>query len=236
MKNLKHHNILTAVFCLLSFFSTMTLAADQPQPQPQVAFSLNADQWVTSNSANVTVTIHASKTQEQLANMQNNILQKLKKIAASSKWHITQINRKQSQANLEQLDVVAEARLPTTALADLRSKAKSVSQQGEAYDITSIDYTPTDAELNKAQADLRQQIYQQAKDELARLNQMYPKQNYNLFNINFNGPIMPQPSYRNTTMVMAANQSQPETADGANVSQHLRLSAQVILGARTAAD
>lgn len=228
-------SIRLALFLTVSLsLPVVAFACGDKQPLPQIALTLNADQWLTSSTANVTVVGHALLTQEQLANAQKNILQALQKISADGTWHIVQMQRSQSQANLEQLEVTAEARLLNSAITDLRSKAKAVSKQGETYEIGDIDYSPTDAEINTAQADLRAQIYQAAKAELQRISQLYPEQQYYLFSVNFNGSASPPVMYQKAgfaEMSATAVAPGPTPATGANVSQHLRLAAQVVLSA-----
>lgn len=223
---------------LLTLYTVSAWADTAPPPLSQVTFALTADKWLTSETANVTVAVHAQLTQEQLNAALPDILQSLQKISAAGKWYIMQMQRSQSQADLEQLEVMAQARLPSNVLSDLRHKAKAVSKQGMSFEITNIDYSPTDSELADAQASLRQQIYQLARAELQTLNQLYPEQHYALFAVNFNSPVTPQPIMPMYQKVTTANIVNQEVSAGTvqsvagAVSQHLEQSAQVTLSAK----
>lgn len=206
--------------------------AENNQRLSQITFTLNADQWVVSNSADVTVAVHALLTQKQLMDAQKNILQALQKISMQGDWKIIQLQRTKNQANLEQLEILAQARLPNADLPEIRNRVKQQSKQGENYELQSIDYTPTPAEMETAEANLRTKIYEQAKAELKRINELYPEQHYDLFMINFNDIQPVQSGYQKVMMIESVNTPQPAAptvAATANVSQHITLSAQVTL-------
>lgn len=234
MMTMKNH-LLSLVIASVCIFSPLSMAwADDNQPQSQVSFTLTADNWVTSHSAEVTIAVHALLTQDQLADAQSNILHSLRNISAKGEWKIIQMQRTQNQANLEQLEILAQARLPNDALTDLRAAAKQESKQGETYEIQSMDYSPTNDELEAAQANLRSKIYEMAKAELQRLNSVFNNQSYILFSINFNNPQPIQPMYQKVNMIETAEvRSDQSAVQNANVSQHLTLTGQVVLSQKS---
>ena len=130
----------------------------------------------------------------------------LKKIVSDVDWHITSFNRSKTQSGLETLRVIAEARVPEKQLSGLRAKAKDASRPGSTYRIANIQFTPSPADIQQTRAALRQEIYQQVKGELARLNAVYPKQKFQVNTINFTSFAMPapRPMMKRTDMMMAA--------------------------------
>jgi hypothetical protein len=233
------------LFFILGVTSSVAMAMPCGQPiLHEVVLSLSADQWVGTTTAKVTVIVDATFNQQQLDHAQTKIIESLRKISSAGDWHITDFSRTENQAKLEQLHVVAEARLPNTALADLRDKAKAASVPGETYQIDSINTSPSEEEIDKAQAQLRAKIYEKAKAELAQFNQAYPDAHYTVHLISFvpewtaarntrlmgdggvntmlmSRPPMPSPD------VVGASGSQGSTA----VSQHLTVTAWVELAA-----
>jgi hypothetical protein len=186
------------ILCLGIVTAENSLAESCSYSPPQVSLQLTAETWVTTQSAKVTVSWDAALNKEQLANAQNGFQQALSKLAPNATWHITEFTRTPSKTNLEQIHATAEARLPDSALAGLRDRAKNLSSEGQTYVIQDIVYTPTETEIAAARAQLRSQIYAQAKDELSRLNAVYPNVTYRLYNISFsgvNGQMMPTPNF-----------------------------------------
>lgn len=196
---------------------------------PQVTLQLTAEQWVTTQTAKVSVALDALLNKEQLASAQANFQAALKKIAPEAVWHITEFTRSASKTNLEQLHAVAEARLTDSALAGLRDRAKAQNTEGQTYTVQDIVYTPTIDEISTTQAKLRAQIYQQAKAELDRLNAVYPKPGYSLYNINFtNVTIQPGPmAAKMEAMVTMAR----EVPSSVSLSQQMTQDALVVFAA-----
>ncbi|HVV69429.1 MAG TPA: hypothetical protein VHE99_10435 [Gammaproteobacteria bacterium] len=186
---------------LLSVFSAF--AQESPIPRGlvlnKITYQTSVEQWSTTTTANVTVNIDAGLDKIGLADINNKVLQNLNKIVPSNDWHITQFSRTEDKSGLETLHIEAQARLPGAALAAIRDKAKAITKPGETYTIADIDFSPSLAELTRSHAGARAAIYNDVKQEIARLNQAYPDQHYFLNAIDFNGvTTVPQPAM--TTM------------------------------------
>lgn len=188
----------------------------------QVVYQTSAEGWVASQTAEVVINVSASLTEDQLAKAHTNIVDKLNSIAKTD-WHITQFNRNANQSGLEQLQVEAKARLPESALINIRSQAKKISKEGETYTVGDINFAPTLADTVAVRETLREQVYQQIQKELVTLNKIYPSQHYVVHEINFREDMMPQPQMR--AMVANAGENAP-----LNVQNKLVVSANVSLG------
>lgn len=208
-----------------------SLAADSScnNVLPQVNLQLRAEQWVTTQTAEVSVALDALLNKEQVAKAQDNFQAALKKIAPEGQWHITEFTRSAGKTSLEQLHAVAQARLGENSLAGLRERATAQNSEGQTYSVQDIVYTPTTDEISAAQAKLRAQIYDQTKAELGRLNGVYPKPGYVLYSINFYTPAAPMPV---TTMLAKAGEAAPgQPATSTTLSQKLTQDAGVTLAA-----
>jgi predicted secreted protein len=151
----------------------------------KVTLKLTAEQWVTSKTAVVTVGVNASVSDNALDKVQDNVKDKLNQLSNQGEWHITSFNRNMDQSGLEHVQMSAEARLPASALPSLRDKTKSISKPGETFTLDNVQFTPSEDEMRSANTALRGVIYQQAKDELDRLNKVYPQQKYTVHAVNF---------------------------------------------------
>lgn len=196
----------------------------------KVTLQLTAEQWVATKTALVTIGINASVSDSDLGKIQSTILDKLNQLAGKADWHIISFDRSQDQSGLEKVQASAQARLPEPALIGLRDKAKALSKPGETYTLDNVQFVPSDDEMRSANTALRNNIYQQAKNELDQLNKQYPDQKFYVHQINFIGELTVQAPMPQNTMMMAAKIN---NANGGNfaVGDKLRISAIVVLSA-----
>jgi|GEM_PF-4384496 len=158
-----------------------------------VEVQLQAEQWVSTTSALVTISADATLNSKDSKNDKNGgftqtrkqLLQKFNEIASDTTWNITAFNTSQSGSGLDQVHLEAQARLPENRLANLRTKAKDLSEPGLTLRLVSIDFSPSIPEVEAAKANLRSTIYNEAKIEVTRINKIYPEQNYVLRSIYF---------------------------------------------------
>lgn len=224
---------------MLALFLPLTLgvsayAAELPpfpqQPLNKVSYQVTVEKWAATETAKVTVSMDAALDKVGLASVNAHVLENLRKMAADANWHVTQFNRSQDKSGLEMLHVEAEARLPQTVLSTLREKAKTISKAGETYTVGDIDFTPALSEMEKTHADARAAVYDQVKQEIARLTQLYPEQHYFLNELNFSpAPIAPVMFKGMRTMAMEAN---TDSAPSIPVNAKVTESAQVVIAAQ----
>jgi hypothetical protein len=172
----------------------------------KVTLQLQSEQWVTTKTALVYVSANAAVTDQGIANVQADVMNKLKQLSDKGEWHIMTFNRSLDQSGLESIQITAQARLPQTELAGLRTKAKAISKPGETFTIDNVQFTPSEDEYRQANSILRNNLYQQAKAEIDALNKVYPDQKYYLYSIDFINvnPVAPAPMVNNVYMEKAA--------------------------------
>lgn len=217
---------------MLATLSALSNAADiQPKMLlDKVMFQISAKQWVSTQTALLSVNVNATLTNADLVKARADIMNMLGKIAAGE-WHLTQFDRSQDSSGLEKLYVAAQARVPQASLTNIYQNAKNVSKPGATYEINSVEFKPSLEEVQQVKSQLRERLYQQVKDELSRLNKVYPTQNYSLNRLFFFdgevGPIPPkayQAREMNTMMLTAA-----AAAPTLTVSNELTMSAMAIV-------
>ena len=141
-------------------------------------------------TAKVTVSINASLDQKSLQDIQQVIDKNLKGLA-NVNWRMINFTRNQSESGLESVMAVAQARIPTGQITDIRGKAKDLSKPGIKYQISDIDYSPTEAELQQALVSLRGTVYQKVKTEIDLLDKTFGNEDYYIQNIRFYSGAMP---------------------------------------------
>tara|TARA_B100000989_G_scaffold297295_2_gene282659 strand:+ start:2402 stop:3097 length:696 start_codon:yes stop_codon:yes gene_type:complete len=143
-----------------------------------IVYTTSMDEWVSTDTANVSVVVNGSLQQADAAKLQSDVLANLKQLSAAGKWRITQFNRSKDQSDLERVTIVAEARLPQAQLANLRDDAKKLSKPGVKYEIQNIDFSPSDADVQATKDKLRDKIYAKVKKEVDRLDNVYTEEHF----------------------------------------------------------
>lgn len=179
---------------LVSLFMSLNAWADNSfEPLLNtVTLELNAEQWVTTQTALVSIGVNAAVTGGGLEKIQSTVLSKLNQIS-KGEWHIISFNRSLSQSGLEQVQISAQARLPSSDLSGLRDRVKAITKPGETYTLDNVEFIPSESEFRAANTNLRNVIYQQAKNEIDALNKVNPEQHYYIHNIDFVGRMAPPP-------------------------------------------
>ncbi len=228
-------NITTLIFFCFALLIPSWASAQPASQQPilnKISLQLSVEKWAQTDTAKVTVSLDGALDKIGLANISSQMMQTLDKMAGKTDWHITQFMRSQDKSGLETVHVEAEARLPETDLADLRNKAKNLSKPGETYTVTNIDFSPSAEEIEKTHAVTRAEIYNLVKQEIARINQIYPDQQYFLYSIDFQAGQTFQPV---AMRAMAVSEAVAEAAPqvGVAVSTKVVETAQAVIAAIT---
>ena len=176
----------------------------------KVQFQLSAKQWVSTQTALLTVSVNATLTNADLVKARADIMSQLNNIA-SGEWHITQFDRSQDSSGLDKLTVEAQLRVLQSNLTDVYKHAKSISKPGITYTINGIEFKPDLADTQQAKNQLRENLYKLVADEMTRINKAYGEQHYTLNRLTFvdgDAPVQPMPMGANTrsmkTMALAA--------------------------------
>lgn len=202
----------TGLLALLAF-SPLGLASDDvPQMVlDKVQFQVSAKQWVTTQTALLSVSVNVTLNSADLVRARADILNSLNKIAKGD-WHLISFDRSQDNSGLEKLDVQAQVRVDQSALTDIYQNAKSVSIPGAKYEVSAIEFKPGLDETQLVRAKVRELLYQKINEEIARMNKVFPEQKYSLNNLTFfEGDMLPQPAraYQAKEMNLSAMAATP---------------------------
>lgn len=219
---------------MLASPSAVQLVTDYPK-YAIIHFQLEAEQWVSTSTANVVVAVDASINQNQVSTIQQSINAGLQSIAKAD-WQIIDMQRNQDSSGLENIHVQAQARIATAAVAGVRTQADNLSKPGIKYTIVDTQFTPTQADLDAAKAKLRQNIYQQIATELKTVNDTYGDERYQVYQVQLQDGNNPQPLADNMMMARAnvntvAMVAAPQAAPNPAVDQKLTMNADVRLAA-----
>lgn len=220
---------LAVLMMLNSFaFSQTSLPSSAPQQMTldTISFQTSAKQWVTTQTALLSVNINITLSDANVVKARAHIMESLDKIA-QGEWHLTQFERSQDSSGLEKLFVQAQIRVPQNLSTNVYQRAKTISQSGAQYIINGIEFKPSLEEVQKIRALVRNQLHQQITSELMQINKIYPNQKYTLSNlviVDGEGSVPPVASRAKNAVLFASGAS---TATLVPVSNELVLTAYV---------
>lgn len=222
---------LMSVFFLISPLLQAEDCSRHPCPElDKVFFQVSANQWVSTQTALLTVNINATLNNADLVQARADIMGRLTKIA-DGEWHLTQFDRSQDSSGLEKLFVEAQARIPQASLTNIYQNAKDNSKPGATYTISAVEFKPGLQEIQQIKSQLRQRLYQQVNEELARLNKVYTNQNYTVSKVSImDGDVQAQPQYKALQMQTMAIPGAGPNVSNLSVSNEIIMSALVEAG------
>lgn len=191
----------------------------------KIMFQISAKQWVTTQTALLSVSINATLSNADLVKARADIMDRLAKIAKGD-WHLLEFSRSQDSSGLEKLYVQAQARVDQSALTNIYQNAKSVSLPGAKYEISGVEFKPSLEETQAIKEKVRSQLYQNINDEVGRINKVYTNQNYSVSAIAIveGEPVMAAKRYEAKELNTMAMVASPAPL---NVSNELMLTALV---------
>ena len=240
---MKHkHLALAALACIITLPASAIIAGpeDHPPVLDKVTFSLEAEDWVQTSTAKVTVSIDAALQGSDAGTVRTDMQKAVAALADGADWKFAAFDRSQDQSGLETWHASLETRLREADLGGLADKAKKASRPGLQLKIENIEFTPSLAEEQAANTKLRSQVYGMVKEELKRLNDADPGRNYRIGEIEFDAGEPPHPHpvpmmRRFTPAATAAIQQEPEETP-VTVQQKATLTANVTLEASVPKD
>ncbi|MBV8060194.1 MAG: hypothetical protein JO253_01540, partial [Alphaproteobacteria bacterium] len=192
------------VLTLCSIFSAAH--ADEAKPDDRVAFTLTAEDWVTTKTARVVARVDSAVAATATGSARAEMVKAVNNLAPAE-WRLTEFNRMMDQTGLERWSAHFEARLPESDLGSLADTAKKLSKAGMQITINTVDFSPTLDEVEATRAALRVQLYKKVQDQLAALNSAIPGRNYRIADVelgNNENPGIPQPYMAKAMLADAA--------------------------------
>lgn len=194
-----------------------------------VHYQTSVEQWVTTKTALVTIGVDASLNQAGMDNLQQQVNDSLKTLADNVVWQMTDDERNQDSSGLEQIHIEEQARLTSDQLVSIRTKTNTLSKPGIKYSIIDLQFTPSLAEIQVAQDNLRSQLYGKIKHEIDLLDKTYDENFYvhdlEFFSGNLPAPVPMAQNQANYKAMMVSTAPQPQ----ATMSQRLIMNADVTL-------
>ncbi|MFA6280858.1 MAG: hypothetical protein WC612_08780 [Bdellovibrionales bacterium] len=214
--------------------------AEEAKPDDSVVFDLSAEQWVTTKTARVMLSVEAAVTNNTAGTMRASMTKAVGDMVKAD-WRVVSFNRGQDQTGMERWSALYEARVPENELSGLSDKAKQNSKAGMQITVNNIDFSPTLEENQAATGQLRTQLYKMANEQLSALNATITGRSYRIAMIDFANegmPHSPRPAMfargkamMHTMEAMAGGSPDGDSMPPMERSEKLLLTARVVLSA-----
>lgn len=206
-------------------------------PMDNISLSFTVEDWINSNTAEVTMTVNASTEGQDGLDLRTEIKEALESLV-DTEWRFIDINRSTGRSGLEEWHVTAQARVEEKDLNNLPSRAKDLGRKGLQYRVGNVDFTPTKTQFEDLYRHLRSKINELIKTELSTLETELPGRKWRIGAVSYNFGSAPMSNMRaaNVMMAMSANavpdmdfEDAGSAGDfgGFEVSQKIELSATV---------
>jgi hypothetical protein len=207
-----------------------TTYGDQPSCQNQISLQLQEEGWVSSETAQVMVSIQAATSKNNVSVLIETITGKLKSLVKQSvSWRLVDLSTQKNSAGLFAVSAQLSARLSSDQLAQLQSTIDSLNKAGEQYKIEGVDYQPTLQEIAAENSRLRVLMYKDLLEQQKLINAAFPSANYQLQLLSFDSAYAGTPAP--VMMYAGANTARQITANNAMpFSQHVILNASITFG------
>lgn len=186
------------------------LADGPPKAPSQIVLELVEEAWVETKTARVVAQLKLLLTDDKGAAPAVDPRTMFQPLAAGD-WQMTRFQRGQTDTGFEEWVIVAEARVPQSALTGVYDRVKEASSRGRTMSILHIDFRPSLAERQATAAKLRATLYKRAAEEAAAIGNVFPDRGFQVHRVDFNAGGMPQP-------VMMRAQAQEDRASSMDVA------------------
>jgi hypothetical protein len=209
-------------------------ADDRDRPEPaQIVLNLVQEAWVETDTARVVLQLKTLLTGDDAAEPVVDPKELFAPIAAAD-WQMTRFQRGQTDTGFEQWVILAEARVPQTALTGIYDRVKDASSRGRAFSVAGIDFTASLAERQATAAALRAVLYARAAAEAEAVTEIFPDRGFQVHRINFAGQGSPQPVMMRAQAAedrrFAVKASAGGGGGGPSVAERLVMQATVVIG------
>lgn len=204
------------------------------QADDQVVLVLEVEDWVETSTATVRIAADLAVETGGFGAARSDLIAVLDGFGTGATWRIVDFGKLRDDAGYERWRVVAEARVPEPALADLAGKAKAATRPGLALTVAAIDYTPTMAEREAVTDALRARIYARVAQEIAALDAVFKDRSFRVGEINFSQGFRPVPHMARAESAMVASAAKADAGGhggGLAGAEKATLSARVVLAA-----
>ena len=156
-------------------------------PMDMVQLQFEVENWISSETAEVTVNISASTAGDDGVNLREEITDSLEELVKGVDWRFVNVDRSVNQSGMEEWAIQAQARVVEDNLNDINNQAKDLGRAGLQFRVGFVDFTPTKEQYEELNASLRQRLYKMATEELKRLNSEVSGRRWRVATVHFGG-------------------------------------------------
>ena len=127
-------------------------------PDDSIKFSLQAEQVVVNTTVKIIANVVAMVTPDLVEARLNDSIREVMQKFINADWQFSGMIRNPHAAGLEQINVTATARVPESENYALDQRRQRASREGLSIAQVSTDTSPTSAQIEDTQSELRHQL------------------------------------------------------------------------------
>lgn len=181
-------------------------------PDDSIRFTLSAEQVVVNTTVKIIANVVAMVTPDLVEAKLNDSIREVMQNFIEADWQFSGMNRSPHAAGLEQVSVVATARVAESQNYALDQRRQKASREGLSIASVRTDTSPAISQIEETQSKLRQQLLRNIKAELESLCDVMGA-DYRIGKVVFDDGSEPQGGGR---AMMAANSASYGTGFGAD--------------------
>lgn len=145
---------------------------------------VNVEDWISSQEADVQLTVNMAV--DDGMDTKAVIEQAFDEILKGNDWKVIDLTQFEDSTKMTKLNATIYARLDEQLLSNLEDYIKEIIKPGLQIQVSSIDFTPTLAEMEDFNHKLRKEVYDKIKDEIALLHEVNSGQKWRVGQVSFN--------------------------------------------------
>ena len=143
-------------------------------PVSSVTMTLSADTYVEAKTVKLKFNVVFAMTDENL-DAKAEVLKAANQIDDSAKWYIIDASSSNDNSGIPSATFTLSVRVGEKIVNSISSRISKVNRPGLQFKVIETDYKPEAQQIKDAQKELRKQIYKQAVEEVAILNDILGK-------------------------------------------------------------
>jgi hypothetical protein len=133
-----------------------------------ITVNFEVEDWIETAEADISLRIDAAIEAKDAVAARDKIVDALKGIL-DVQWRFINLQKYTDSTGFERWQAVVQQRIAEKEINGMASRCKAVSKPGLQIRVSKVDYTPTKAELENKNAELRKMLYTRIGTELTSL-------------------------------------------------------------------
>jgi len=207
-------------------------------PMNSVSVSVTAERYITAET--VKLIFNVNFVLDEGVDARAEVEKAAAEMIPGAEWYVTGMSKvEDARTGMEIATYRMNVRVKESVLNGLTKAIERTNRKGLTFELQDTDYTPTQAQMDEANKELRKELYAKAKDEAGLLNELISEndENWMVGSVNFQGDAVAAKAMRSQMynsrpagmMLEAAAMGGGDDEEEAGITQRVSMTANVVL-------